>query len=307
MASSADVFGMACLIILIILTLFGNTLICTIILRNRRLRISSNIFVVNIALGDILCSVSTLPLSILFLMSQEKWPLGSAGYIIFDAAWLFFLILSFLNIEIITLDRFFAITKPYTYESIATNKRSVTLCVCIWTYVLVLVCGLIPTFHSADNRIYEFHIPGNVYYSVLIIHAGLTCISVPILYAILLHLAKKQKKKIIEQTNNRTSRHFFRELRATWTIGFVISLFILVWLPFLINQFVDFDDINDGRWDYKNRIMAYITYCNGPVNIFLYSLWNREMRGMILKFFSFKNAQEATRRPDDRNQRITLM
>ena len=280
-----NLFGFICLGLLVVLTTCGNIIISVAILRNKRLRTSSNLLVINLAFGDILYSLSTLPLSMVLLRFRSKWPLGRAGNIFFDAVWFSFLVLSFINIQIVALNRFFAIIKPYTYKLTATRKRTVGLCVSIWVYGAALVFGLSFSFIETDGKVYKFLIPGRIYYSVLIFHALFTCVSVPLLYAVIFHVAKKHKLEILKQKDPKTTRSFYRELKATWTIGFVICLFLLVWLPFLINQFVDFRDIYNGIWDERNSVMCYITYCNGPANIFVYSIWNREIRQAILRLF----------------------
>lgn len=275
-------FGFICLGLLVILTACGNVIICLAILKNRRMRTSSNLLIINVAFGDILYSISTLPLSMVLMCSRgSEWPLGRAGNIFFDAVWFLFLILSFLNVQVITLNRFVAITKPYDYKRTATKKRTVGLCVCIWVYVTMLVFGLSFSFKETNGRAYVFLIPGKIYFTVLLFHAVFTFVSVPLLYIIIFRVAKKHKLEIIKQKDSHTSRSFYRELKATWTIGLVICLFLLVWSPFLTNQFVDFHDIYRGIWDQRNSVMVYITYCNGPANIFVYSIWNREIRQAI--------------------------
>ena len=277
-------FGFICLGLLVVLTACGNIIICVAILRNRRLRTSSNFLVINLAFGDILYSLSTLPLSMVLMCFRSKWPLGVAGNMFFDAVWFLFLVLSFLNIQVIALNRFIAITKPYTYRQSATKQRTVFLCFCIWLYAVALVFALSFSFRETDGKVYHFLILGKVYYTVLIFHAVFTFVSVPLLYLVIFHIAKKHKLEIIKQ-DAKATRNFYRELKATWTVGFVICLFLLVWSPFLTNQFVDFHDIYKGTWDKRNSVMCYITYCNGPANIFVYSIWNREIRQAILRLF----------------------
>lgn len=280
-----DVFGFICLGLLVVFTVCGNIIICVVVLKHRKLRTSSNLLVVNMAFGDILYSLSTLPLSMVLMCFRSKWPLGRAGNMFFDAVWFSFLVLSFLNIQLIALNRFVAITRPYRYKRDATKKRTVVLCTCILVYVAILTFGLSFSFKETNGKVYKFLIPGRIYYTFLIFHAVFTFISVPLLYLVIFHIARRHKLEILKQKDAQTTRSFYRELKATWTIGSVIFLFLLVWLPFLINQFVDFRDIYNGIWDHKNSVMCYITYCNGPVNIFVYSIWNREIRQMIRKLF----------------------
>ncbi|XP_028398264.1 histamine H2 receptor-like [Dendronephthya gigantea] len=196
-------FGFICLGLLVILTACGNVIICVAILKNRHLRTSSNLLIINMAFGDILYSVSTLPLSMVLMCSRgSEWPLGRAGNVFFDAVWLLFFVLSFLNVQVIALNRFVAITKPYAYKIAATKKRTVGLCVCIWVYVTMLVFGLSFSFKETNGRAYAFLIPGRIYYTILIFHAVFTFVSVPLLYIIIFLIAKKHKLEIIKQKDS---------------------------------------------------------------------------------------------------------
>lgn len=278
-------FSFISLALLLSFTTLGNIIVCLAIKRMRRLHTSSNILIVNMALGDIVYSLSTLPLSMVLLCFPSQWPLGKIGNIVFDATWFSFLILSFLNVTTISLERFIAITKPFTYKTKATKQRVVYVCLCIWAYVTLLTVALTFTFRDPSGVTYSFLIPGQTYYTVLIFHAGLVFIFVPFFYAKIYSIARKHELDIRKQ-DEKMRRSFYREMKATWTVGLVIFLFLLVWLPFLINQFVDFEDIFNGVWDTKNSVMCYITYCNGPVNILVYSGWNREIRRAIIKLLS---------------------
>ena len=283
-----NLFGFICLGLLVILTACGNLIICVAILKNKRLRTSSNLLIVNMAFSDILYSLSTLPLSMILMCFRSKWPLGRVGNIFFDAVWFLFLVLSFLNVQIIAINRFVAISKPYLYKRIATKKRTVGLLLIMWSYATVLIFGLSFSFRECDGNVYKFLIPGRIYYVVLMFHAVPSFLSVSLLYTIIFHIARKHQLEIMKQKDSQTTKSFYRELKATWTIGMVICFFFLVWLPFLTNQFVDFEDIYDGIWDKRNSIMCYVTYCNGPVNIFVYSIWNREIRREIMKLFALR-------------------
>ena len=279
-----QLLGFILLVFLIFFTAFGNILVILAILRTPRLRTSSNVLIINMACGDILYSVSTLPLSmVLFCFRETDWPLGKIGNIIFDATWFSFLVLSFINVVVIALERYIAITKPFVYNVLVTKKRVMCVCFGLWIYVILLIFAMAFTLKQANGVDYIFVIPGSFYYTALIFHAILAFIFVPLLYSKIFLIARKHKIEIMQQHDRKGRRSFFHEMKATQTIGIVIVLFSLVWLPFLINQFVDYRDIYEGAWDLNNSIMCYITYCNGPVNILVYSCWNREIRKSILK------------------------
>jgi len=76
------------LIILMLLALFGNSLVCYVVTKNPRLRTPSNMLVLNLAISDILMAGLCMPLSLGVLVAG-KWPYGEAlcdmqGFFIFS-------------------------------------------------------------------------------------------------------------------------------------------------------------------------------------------------------------------------------
>ena len=280
----SKLLGFIFLAFLVFLTVFGNILVILAILRTSRLRTSSNVLIINMACGDILYSVSTLPLSMVLLCFRETdWPLGKIGNIIFDATWFSFLVLSFINVVAIALERYIAITKPYMYKTLVTKRRVILLCFALWIYDAILIFAVTFTFRKPNGITYLFLIPGLPYYAVFIFHSSLAFIFVPFLYAKIFFVARKHNIEMVKQ-DFKSRRCFYLQMKATWTIGFIILLFFLVWLPFIIKQFLGFEAIYyRGQWDFANSITCYLTYCNGPVNILVYSCRNRDIRRAILK------------------------
>ena len=289
-----QLLGFIFLAVLIFFTVFGNALVCLAIYNTRRLQTNSNLFIINMALGDIFSALSTLPLSMVLLCFRSNWPLGKTGNIFFDGIWLAFLLLSFINVLVITFERYIAIAKPFTYQTGTTKRRAGCGCLCSWIYVATIVSALVPWFKKPNGVRYDFLIPGSYYYPVLILHSSLAFGLVPALYAKMFLIARKHELEIIKQQDQEVRLGFYRQMKATRTVGLVIVLFFLVWLPFLINQFVDFGDIYDGVWDVNNSIMCYVTYCNGPVNILIYSWWNREIRRAVLKLLSLTKSSRVS-------------
>lgn len=75
----AVVFRVTTIIILMILTIIGNSILITIILCHRKLRKKRvNIFLVNLAIGDLMVCLVTMSTEILFVAFGE-WVLGETG------------------------------------------------------------------------------------------------------------------------------------------------------------------------------------------------------------------------------------
>ena len=60
------------LVILDVLSLMGNTLVCVLIYKNRRLRTTNNLYIIALAVSDLLSAVFVMPYSIGVLITS-KW------------------------------------------------------------------------------------------------------------------------------------------------------------------------------------------------------------------------------------------
>lgn len=285
--SGKNIFWFVFLSVIMCLTTIGNVLVCLAILKSRRLRTSSNLVIVNMAFGDIFFSLSTLPLAMVFLCYRLNWPLGKTGNIAFDAIWFAFTILSFINVAVVTIERYTIIARPFCYRMNVTKERIGFCCFCIWAYDALLIYALTFTFRKPGGENYLFLIPASVYYTMLIFHASLAFGLVPVLYVKIFGIARRHKLEISRQIKRESRLNLHFQMKATRTIGLVIILFYVVWLPFLIVQFVEFRSVSNGTWSSLCSHVTYITYCNGPINIFVYSYRNREIRRALRKALSF--------------------
>jgi hypothetical protein len=79
-------------------------------------------------------------------------------------------------------------------------------------------------------------------------------------------------------------------MKATRTVGLVILLFVMVWLPFLIRQLFYISEIFAGEWDMENAGLSTLTYCNGAVNFFVYSCRDPNIRKALYKMLRCKTS-----------------
>lgn len=61
---------------IVLVSLFGNLLVCYVIFKCKRMRISTNILMANLAVSDLLMTVFNIPLNIMRILLNE-WPFGS--------------------------------------------------------------------------------------------------------------------------------------------------------------------------------------------------------------------------------------
>ncbi|XP_049632026.1 D(1A) dopamine receptor [Suncus etruscus] len=137
--------------VLILSTLLGNTLVCAAVIRFRHLRSKvTNFFVISLAVSDLLVAVLVMPWKAVAEIAGF-WPFGA-----FCNIWVAFDIMcstaSILNLCVISVDRYWAISSPFRYERKMTPKAAFILISVAWT--LSVLISFIPvqlSWHTAKS------------------------------------------------------------------------------------------------------------------------------------------------------------
>lgn len=122
---------------LIIWTLIGNFAVCAAVFRYRHLRAKvTNIFIVSLALSDLLVAVLVMPWKAVAEVAGF-WPFGA-----FCKTWLSCDIMcstaSILNLCVISVDRYWAISSPFRYERTMNRRVASIMIGVIWTVSVVI-------------------------------------------------------------------------------------------------------------------------------------------------------------------------
>ncbi|XP_074486209.1 D(1) dopamine receptor-like [Sebastes fasciatus] len=125
------------LALLIVWTLFGNFTVCAAVYRFRHLRAKvTNIFIVSLALSDLLVAVLVMPWKAVTEVAGF-WPFGG-----FCKTWLACDIMcstaSILNLCVISVDRYWAISSPFSYERSMNKKVASVMIGVTWTVSVVI-------------------------------------------------------------------------------------------------------------------------------------------------------------------------
>ena len=119
------------LVCIIIVTVIGNILVCLAVLLVRKLRRPCNYLLVSLAVSDLCVAILVMPIAFLYEMSRQ-WKYGP---IICDL-WVSFDVLSctasILNLCMISVDRYYAITKPLEYGIKRTPQRMIICVILVW-------------------------------------------------------------------------------------------------------------------------------------------------------------------------------
>uniref|UniRef100_A0A183CN46 G_PROTEIN_RECEP_F1_2 domain-containing protein n=1 Tax=Globodera pallida TaxID=36090 RepID=A0A183CN46_GLOPA len=111
----ADIFIAFILILLILATVLGNILVVLSVFLYKRMRTFTNFLLTSLATADLLVGLLIMPLALFDLLHNHNWPLGKALCRIWATFDVLLCTASILNLCIISLDRYMAITSPLRY------------------------------------------------------------------------------------------------------------------------------------------------------------------------------------------------
>ncbi|XP_077161568.1 D(1) dopamine receptor-like [Paroedura picta] len=259
---------MATLLLLLILsTLLGNTLVCLSVLRFRHLRSKvTNFFVISLAVSDLFVAVLVMPWKAVTEVAGF-WPFGG-----FCDVWVAFDIMcstaSILNLCIISVDRYWAISSPFRYERKMTQRVAFVMIGVAW--MLSVLISFIPVqlrWHKAGKLVPAREMGPNLTWSseencdsslnrTYAISSSLISFYIPVAimivtYTRIFRIAQRQIRRIssleraVEHAQSCHSPHgcphdatlknsFRKETKVLKTLSVIMGVFVFCWLPFFI-------------------------------------------------------------------------
>ncbi|KAL4641011.1 dopamine D1C receptor-like [Arapaima gigas] len=297
--------------LLIVSTLLGNMLVCAAVVKFRHLRSKvTNFFVISLAVSDLFVAVLVMP-----------WKAVSevAGYWLFGGfcdTWIAFDIMcstaSILNLCIISVDRYWAISSPFRYERKMTQRVAFIMIGVAWT--LSILISFIPVqlnWHKAEeetasanpnnhtemcnaslNRTYAISSSLISFYIPVVIMIGT--------YTKIYRIAQKQIRRISsleraaeqaqsnQQSNdcsneNSLKTSFRKETKVLKTLSVIMGVFVFCWLPFFVLNclvpFCDVDAFGDPLCvgDTTFSIFVWFGWANSSLNPVIYA-FNADFR-----------------------------
>ncbi|KAM6224217.1 histamine H2 receptor [Rhynchocyon petersi] len=297
------------LIVLILITIAGNVIVCLAVGLNRRLRTLTNCFIVSLAITDLLLGLLVLPFSAIYQLSCA-WTFGQIFCNIYTSLDVMLCTASILNLFMISLDRYCAVTDPLRYPVLVTPIRVAISLVFIWVISITLSFLAIHLGWNSRNRttsdnqnISDCKVQVNEVYGLV---DGLVTFYLPLLimcitYYRIFKIARDQAKRInhISSWNAAT----IKEHKATVTLAVVMGAFIICWFPyftvFVYRGLKGDEAINEVI----EAIVLWLGYANSALNPILYAALNRDFRTAYQELFCCRptghHSQDAFLRPSN--------
>lgn len=279
--------------VIVILALSGNSIVILSILRKEALQHSSNILLVNMALSDLLTTLSGIPSFGLRLIWPDFLPQREA----FCKVWLFIYIMctcsSLTTLQCLSLNRYLMITKPrFVFERFFSKRKTVLAVVSIWIwsaasiYLMMFACGSVENSPSMDGcYLKEGHFRSWMCLSVILVISVIACIVImPTFFFLTLMTIRKSRIRVASQPNGGTGGSLSKEeIVITKMMVVILALFVLCWIPYSMVHFVNFRKFHSKRLNFTVAIFALL---NTAVNPFIYIWFYKPIRKSIYEMIS---------------------
>jgi hypothetical protein len=284
-------------VILLVMTVGGNTLVCLAIYLDRRLRSSTNWFVASLAVADLLYGLVGLP----FRIAQTS---GTVFELHQCYTWIWADMVcaaaSIANLALISVDRYLKITKPFQYHVLLTQPRTFIAVGGVWIYSAVLASLSLIRWPGALGVILHENACLNinqVFYTV----ANIVAFILPLVILVMNYVkvfveALKQFNKMKEMTTlkckeeKRKHNSIIRDFKATKTLAVVIGTFTICWCPFFfLFTFLQYNPTFLVRlpypWNYTviSVFFNILPNLNSALNPFIYAYFNNDFRRAFRK------------------------
>ncbi|PIK49846.1 putative 5-hydroxytryptamine receptor 4-like [Apostichopus japonicus] len=259
---------LACIFCLIaFIGTFGNSLVVLAVLFSRKLRTTTNVFVVSLAAADLLTCVF-LPFNVVSILSFEEWPIHDCICVIAAVVMYTCVGCSVYTLAAIALNRYTLITRSlHVYRRFFSTPKTIFMVAITW--LLPLFYSLIPVMFGLGELGYDSKYstcthktshPLSDYYSIVqaVVIYPVPLAIITLCYASVFMYVRNHAKSITEGPDNSTSSHTShsqkrresalpnrstsvisrRQIQITQNLFYVVCAFVICITPYCLSLIV---------------------------------------------------------------------
>ncbi|XP_054468765.1 neuropeptide FF receptor 2-like [Anoplopoma fimbria] len=338
--SVAAVFTVSYLFIFLV-CMVGNGVVCFIVLRSKNMRTVTNLFILNLAISDLLVGIFCMPTTLVDNIITG-WPFGSLVCKLSGMVQGISVSASVFTLVAIAVDRFRCIVYPFKQKlTIATSKLIIVI---IWVLAVSIMCpsGVMlqvtkeqrvrivigsnndtrPFYWCRENwpnqemrKIYTTVLFANIYLAplslIVIMYAR---IGITLCKTAIPQLRGSGSMSEEGGGNNKPSvegRHTIskKKNRVIMMLLIVALLFILSWLPlWTLMMLSDYASLTEHQYRviniYVYPLAHWLAFFNSSVNPIIYGFFNENFRRGFQAAFKFQLCSEGIRRQRSYSIRI---
>ncbi|XP_069466483.1 5-hydroxytryptamine receptor 6 [Ambystoma mexicanum] len=311
----------AFLCFIIVLTTAGNSLLIALIFTQRSLRNTSNFFLVSLFAADLLVGLVVMPPAMLNQLCG-RWVLERPFCSLWHSFDVMCCSASILNLCAISLDRYLLILCPLQYKLRMGPRRALCLILAAWSLAALasflpitmdwheLEFDVRTTNNTSTRAQDQCRLLVSLPYALVAscLTFFLPSVAISFTYCRILLAAKKQAVQVAALTANMTSsgeehsqvfrvqnplvgggenrryvsKHSKKALKASLTLGILLGMFFIAWLPFFVANVAQAvcDCVPDSLFD----VLTWLGYCNSTMNPIIYPLFMRDFKRAMAKY-----------------------
>ncbi len=280
--------------LLIAMSIFGNTLVIYVVVKNKRMHTVANYLICNMSIADLLITFLPMVWEIVKLMhySDGTWPMGS-----FMCSFVFMCIYlsvacSILSLTTITFDRFFAIMFPM--KSIMTKRLLPFLLIAIWLASTAFASPMIyaQKLKNMEGKLYcsemwdkPFDANESPKHYTIILFVSLYAIPLLIMAVLYTAIGTKLWKRNIPGNRSAESDQYAlkQKKKVIKMLITIVLLFAICWFPIFLAQFLFFFSPHylkcPGAFPQWFQFFAlFLQYLSSAVNPYVYFTYSQSFR-----------------------------
>ena len=278
--------------IIVLLGCFGNGLVITVVFKNKSFfRNTTNIFIVNLAVADLMFLIFCVPFHAVIHTSPE-WPFGECMCKVVHLVQYASMAASILTLVAMALDRYLAVVYPLKTKHLRTPKTALMVILFIWILSIVIALPW-PVFYTvkvyrniaprpiaicADNW-GAYRKQRSLYFLLLF----LVTYAIPLVAITVLSILMVRQLWILPEPDcPRLGSSLKAKRKVTFLVIFVIAVFFICWLPsHVIWVWTNFFRKTWRRnyTFYYMRILAHVfSYANSSMNPVIYAFLSKNFR-----------------------------
>lgn len=262
--------------LLTVVALFGNGLVIYVIATKVQLHTKANWFVLSLAVADFCVGLTQIPLQTVCSAVPCRWDFLTMFQ------W-FFVYASVSNLCAMTLDRYTAIVKPFTYLLCMQRKQMVLLVCCAW--VLPLTVCFLPVTFIYTNKAQT----GMKYFSIVppILFEIIPCLVLLVATGKILYIAKRHARQTAIMLNQLRCNHLIdtnaarsQRSAARGSVSVVTAVVVLFIFCYAVAVYITFCDIfrlcvRPQALDYIQPLLLVLNSSGNPL---AYGLFKKDIK-----------------------------
>lgn len=284
--------------------MIGNFLVIYAFSRSRSLRTPANMFIINLAITDLLMCITQTP--IFFTTSMHKrWIFGEKACEVYAFCGALFGICSMITLTVIAVDRYFVITRPLASIGVLSQKRALLILTGAWLYSLG---WSLPPFFGWSAYVpeglmtsctwdYMTFTPSVRAYTMLLFIFVFFLPLFIIMYCYYFifrairttnHAVGKINGSTYSHSSGRDSVKGFHRMQNEWKMAkialIVILLYVISWSPYSAVALTAFSGYADMLTPYMNSVPAIIAKASAIHNPIIYAITHPKYRIALAKY-----------------------